>query len=41
MRDDTLLNDSTIDLWYANIVNYIVAGYIQPGADKRKIIRDS
>jgi hypothetical protein len=41
MRDDTLLKVSTIDPWYANIVNYIVAGYIPPGADKKKIIRDS
>jgi hypothetical protein len=41
MRVDTLLKVSTIDLWYANIVNYTVAGYIPPGADKKKIIRDS
>jgi hypothetical protein len=41
MRDDTLLKVSTTDLWYANIVNYIVAGYIPPGADKKKIIKDS
>jgi hypothetical protein len=41
MRDDTLLKVSTTDPWYANIVNYIVAGYIPPGADKKKIIRDS
>jgi hypothetical protein len=41
MRNNTLLKVSTTDLWYANIVNYIVAGYIPPGADKKKIIRDS
>jgi hypothetical protein len=41
MRDDTLLKVSTTDPWYANIVNYIVADYIPPGADKKKIIRDS
>jgi hypothetical protein len=41
MRDDTLLKVSTTDPWYANIVNYIVASYIPPGADKKKIIRDS
>jgi hypothetical protein len=40
-RDDTLLKVSTSDPWYANIINYIVAGYIPPGADKKKIIRDS
>jgi hypothetical protein len=38
MRDDTLLKVSTTDPWYANIVNYIVDGYIPPGADKKKII---
>jgi hypothetical protein len=39
MRVDTLLKVSTTDPWYANIVNYIVAGYIPPGADKKKINR--
>jgi hypothetical protein len=39
MRDDTLLKVSTTDPWYANIINYIVAGYIPPGVDKKKIIR--
>jgi hypothetical protein len=38
MRDDTLLKVSTIDPWYANIVNYTVDVYIPPGADKKKII---
>jgi hypothetical protein len=38
MRDVTLLKASTTDPWYANIVNYIVAGYIPPGADEKKII---
>jgi hypothetical protein len=38
MRYDTLLKVSTTDRWYANIVNYIMAGYIPPGADKKKII---
>jgi hypothetical protein len=41
MKDDTLLKVSITDPWYANIVNYIVASYIPPGADKKKIIRDS
>jgi hypothetical protein len=41
MRDDIVLKVSTIDPWYANIINYIVVGYIPPGADKKKIIRDS
>jgi hypothetical protein len=38
MRDDTLLKVSTTDTWYANIINYIVAGSIPPRADKKKII---
>jgi hypothetical protein len=38
MRDDTVLKVSTTNPWYANIVNYIVAGYIPQGADKKKII---
>jgi hypothetical protein len=41
MSDDTLLKVSTTEMWYANIVNYIVADYIPPRADKKKIIRDS
>jgi hypothetical protein len=40
MMGDTLLNVSTTDPWYANIVNYIVAGYIPPG-DNKKTIRDN
>jgi hypothetical protein len=38
MRDDTLLKVSTTNPWYANIVNYSVAGYIPPRANKKKII---
>jgi hypothetical protein len=41
MRDDTLLKVSTTDPWYTNVINYIVVDYIPPGADKKKIIRDS
>jgi hypothetical protein len=41
MRDDTLLKVSPTGPWYANIINYIVAGYIPPGANKKEIIRDS
>jgi hypothetical protein len=41
MRDDTLLKVPTTDPWYTNIVNYIMTGYIPPGADNEKIIRDS
>jgi hypothetical protein len=38
MRDDTLLKISITDPWYANIINYIVIGYIPPGVDKEKSI---
>jgi hypothetical protein len=41
MRDDTRLKVSTTNPCYANIINYIVASYIPPGADKKRIIRDS
>jgi hypothetical protein len=41
MRDDTLLKVSTTDPYYANIVNYIVASYIPPGANRKMIIRHS
>jgi hypothetical protein len=41
MRDGTLLKVSTTNPWYANIINYIVSGHIPPGADKKKINRDS
>jgi hypothetical protein len=39
MRVDTLLKVSTTNPWYANMINYIVAGYIPLGVDKKKIIR--
>jgi hypothetical protein len=41
MRGGTLQKVLTTDPWYTNIANYIVAGYITPGTDKKKIIRDS
>jgi hypothetical protein len=41
MRDDTLVKVSTTDPWYANIINYIIDGYIPPGTDKKKIIQGS
>jgi hypothetical protein len=41
MRDGTLLKVSTTNPWYANIINYIMAGCIPPGADRKKIIQDS
>jgi hypothetical protein len=38
MRDDTLLEVSTIDPWYANIINYTVDGYIPPGPIRRRLL---
>jgi hypothetical protein len=37
MRDDTLLKVSTTNPWYANINNYIVAGYIPPGQTIKRL----
>jgi hypothetical protein len=38
MRDDMLYQIARSDPWYADIVNFIVAGYVRPGADKKKLI---
>jgi hypothetical protein len=37
LRDDTLLKVTHSDPWYVNIVNYMVAGYVPPGEDNRKL----
>jgi hypothetical protein len=37
LRDETLLKVTHFDLWYVNIVNYMVAGYVPLGEDKRKL----
>jgi hypothetical protein len=37
MRDDTLLKVSITNPWYANIVNYIVAGYIPKGSARKRL----
>ena len=36
LRDDTLLKVIDSDPWYANIVNYMVAGYVPPREDKEE-----
>jgi hypothetical protein len=41
LRDDTLLKITNSDPWYANIMNFIVAGYVPPGENKRKLIHES
>ena len=35
MRDDTLLQVTSSEPWYANLVNYLAAGYIPPEVDKK------
>jgi hypothetical protein len=41
MRDDMLFKVSRSDPWYTNIVNFMVAGYIPLGEDKKKLIYES
>jgi len=41
LRDDTLLKVSATYPWYANIVNYMVSGYVPLGVDKKKLIKES
>ena len=37
LRDDMLLKVSTSHPWYANIVNFMVLGYIAPGENKKEV----
>jgi hypothetical protein len=37
MRDDMLYRIPRSDPWYADIVNFMVAGYVRPGADKKSL----
>jgi hypothetical protein len=41
LRDDTLLRVTTTSTWYANLVNFMVIGYIPPGEDRKKLIHHS
>jgi hypothetical protein len=41
MRDDMLNWIARSDPWYANIVNFMVAGYVRPGANKKTLIYES
>jgi hypothetical protein len=41
LRDDMLFKVSKLDPWYTNIVNFMVASYVPPGENKRKIIYES
>ena len=37
LRDDMLLKVMDSNPWYANIVNFMVAGYVPPGENKKKL----
>jgi hypothetical protein len=41
LRDDMLLKVIGSNPWYANIVNFMVAGYVPPWENKRKLIHES
>jgi hypothetical protein len=41
MRDDMLYRIARSDPWYVDIVNFMVAGYVRPGADKTKLIYEN
>jgi hypothetical protein len=41
LRDDMLFKVSKLDPWYVNIVNFMVAGYVPPGKNKRKLVYKS
>ena len=41
LRDDMLLKVTDSTPWYANIVNFMVSGYIPPEEKKKKLIFES
>jgi len=41
LRDDMLFKVTKTDPWYMNIVNFMVAGYVPPGENKKRIIYES
>jgi hypothetical protein len=41
LRDDMLFKITRSDPWYVNIINFMVAGYVPPGENKRKLIYKS
>jgi hypothetical protein len=40
-RDDMLLKVTDSDLWYATIVNFMVAGHVPPRENKKKLIYET
>jgi hypothetical protein len=41
LQDDMLLKVAGSDPWYANIINFMVVGYVPLGENKRKVIHES
>jgi hypothetical protein len=41
LRDNMLLKVMHTNSWYANIVNYMVLGYVPPGENRRKLQAES
>jgi hypothetical protein len=41
LRDDMLLKVTDSNPWYANIMNFIVLGYVPSGENKRKLQTES
>ena len=41
LREDMLLKVMDFNPWFANIINFIVAGYVPPTEDKRKVVYES
>jgi hypothetical protein len=41
LRDDMLYKVASVNPWYADIINFMVAGYVPPGENKRKLIQES
>jgi hypothetical protein len=41
LQDDMLYRITRSNPWYANIINFMVTGYVPPRADKRKLIYES
>ena len=41
LRDDMLLKVTDSNSWYANIVNFMVSGYVPPGENKKKLLYES
>jgi hypothetical protein len=41
LRDNMLYGINRFDPWYADIINFMVLGYVPLGGDKRRLIQES